>query len=227
METVNTYETEHCETGAHKILVACRGVENIKKIRKGLMKWANKKGYDILSMDTGNGGYVNQDQICTGPNKSIFFAKLDELGKDLTQKMIVLHYDMLGEGIDVKAFTGTLFLRNISSNIKATQAMGRVIRKSPGKKYGIVTIVQHADNTDDAQELIYKIVHQLYTQGVPVDEILFEVSGRGKNNEVIEDLEDPKEKLKERIKNYYIQWQHNSILEELLTKYDEGEVVTF
>ena len=176
-------------------------------------------------MDSVNGGYINEQKL--GNQKSKFIQKLDKLGSDLTQKMIVLHYDMLGEGIDVKAFTGTLFLRNISSNIKATQAMGRVIRKSPGKKYGIVTVVQHADDTNDAQKLIYKIARQLYIQGVPVDDILFEVSGRGKNNEVVEDLEDPKEKLKERIKNYYIQWQHNSILEELLTKYDEGEVVTF
>ena len=57
--------------------------------------------------------------------KGKFLQKLDELGKDLTRKMIVLHYDMLGEGIDVKAFTGTVFLRNICSNIKAVQAMGR------------------------------------------------------------------------------------------------------
>ena len=222
METVNTYETEHCETGAHKILVACRGTENIQKIRKGLMKWANKKGYDLLSVDSVNGGYINEQKL--GNQKSKFIQKLDKLGSDLTQKMIVLHYDMLGEGIDVKAFTGTLFLRNISSKIKATQAMGRVIRKSPGKKYGIVTVVQHADDTNDAQKLIYKIARQLYIQGVPVDDILFEVSGRGKNNEVIEDLEDPKEKLKERIKNYYIQWQHDSILEELLTSYDVEEM---
>ena len=223
METVNYYETAHHETGAHKILVACRGTKNIQEIRKGLMKWANKKGYDLLSVDSVNGGYINEQKL--GNQKSKFIQKLDELGSDLTQKMIVLHYDMLGEGIDVKAFTGTLFLRNISSNIKATQAMGRVIRKSPGKKYGIVTIVQHADNTDDAQQLIRNIVHQLLTQGVPVDEILSEVSGRGKEDELVEDLYG--ENLKRLIKDYDIQFQHDSILEELLTKYEEGEVLSF
>ena len=214
METVNYYETAHYETGAHKILVACRGTKNIQEIRKGLMKWANKKGYDILSMDTGNGGYVNQDQICTGPNKSIFFAKLDELGKDLTQKMIVLHYDMLGEGIDVKAFTGTLFLRNMGSKIKSVQAMGRVIRTSPGKKYGIVTIVQHADETDDAQQTIRMIINELLTQGVPVSDILHEQSGRGKEEEIVEDLD--MNSLQKRINDYAIQWENSLILEELL-----------
>jgi predicted helicase len=174
-------------------------------------------------VDSVNGGYINEQKL--GNQKSKFIQKLDELGSDLTQKMIVLHYDMLGEGIDVKAFTGTLFLRNISSDIKATQAMGRVIRKSPGKKYGIVTVVQHADNTDDAQQLIRNIVHQLLSQGVPVDEILSEVSGRGKEDELVEDLYG--ENLKRLIKDYDIQFQHDSILEELLTKYDEGELLSF
>jgi len=129
--------------------------------------------------------------------------------------MIVLHYDMLGEGIDVKAFTGTVFIRNILSNIKAVQAIGRVIRKSPGKKYGIVTVIQHEDDTDDAQQLIRKIVNQLKIQGVPVSEIFSEVSGRGKDNEIVEDLDN--ELLKRMIKNYDIEFE-NFMLEKFIAE---------
>ena len=214
METVNYYETQHHDTGAHKVLVACRGTKNIQDIRKSILKWANGKGYDVLTVDSVNGGYINDKKICSGSDKGKFIDKLNKLGEDLTQKMIVLHYDMLGEGIDVKAFTGTMFLRNISSSVKATQAMGRVIRRSPGKKYGIVTIVQHEDQTDDAQQLIRNIVNQLLTQGVPVDEIFSETSGRGKEEEIVEDLDS--EGLKKLINDYNIQFQNDMILEELL-----------
>lgn len=216
METVNYYETQHHETGAHKILVACRGTKSIQAIRKSILKWANGKGYDVLTIDSVNGGYINEDQICSGSDKSKFITKLDELGQDLTQKMIVLHYDMLGEGIDVKAFTGTLFLRNMASKIKSVQAMGRVIRKSPGKKCGIVTIVQHADETDDAQQTIRLIINELLTQGVPVSDILHETSGRGEEEEIVEDLD--RDKLRKMISDYNIQWQNSTLLEELFNQ---------
>jgi predicted helicase len=215
METVNYYEKEHSDTGAHKILVACRGAKSIQDIRKSMMKWANGKGYDLLSVDYANGGFINDQKICSGSDKGKFLQKLNELGQDLTQKMIVLHYDMLGEGIDVKAFTGTVFIRNILSNIKAVQAIGRVIRKSPGKKYGIVTVIQHEDDTDDAQQLIRKIVNQLKIQGVPVSEIFSEVSGRGKDNEIVEDLDN--ELLKRMIKNYDIEFE-NFMLEKFIAE---------
>ena len=216
METVNYYETQHHETGAHKILVACRGTKSIQEIRKSILKWANDKGYDVLTIDSVNGGYINDEQICSGSDKGKFITKLDQLGADLTQKMIVLHYDMLGEGIDVKAFTGTLFLRNMSSKIKSVQAMGRVIRKSPGKKYGIVTIVQHADETDDAQQTIRLIINELLTQGVPVSDILHETSGRGEEDEIVEDLD--RDKLRKLINDYNIQWQNSTLLEEMLSQ---------
>jgi len=222
METVNYYETEYFETGAHKILVACRGTSNIQGMRLAMLKWANDKGYDLLSVDSVNGGYMNETQICAPNAKGKFLEKLNELGEDLTRKMIVLHYDMLGEGIDVKAFTATVFLRNICSNIKAVQAMGRVIRSSPGKKYGIVTIVQHGDDTDDAWHCMAGIVNQLITQGVPVSEIMTEVSGRGKEEETIEDLEKD---IRKRISDYDIQWWHDLMIQDLVSSGDPLDIL--
>jgi type I site-specific restriction endonuclease len=161
-------------------------------------------------------------QISSPNAKGKFLEKLNELGKDLTQKMIVLHYDMLGEGIDVKAFTGTIFIRNIMSSIKAVQAMGRVIRSSPGKKYGIVTVVQHGDDTDDAWHCMNQIVEQLLKQGVPVSGILTDVTGRGKEEETVEDLNKD---LKRRIADYDIQWQHSMIIQDLLSSGDPLDIL--
>ena len=71
------------------------------------------------------------------------------------------------------------------------------------------------DDTDDAQQQIRGIVNQLKTQGVPVEEIFSEVSGRGKDNEIVEDLDN--ELLKRMIKNYDIEFE-NFMLEKFIAE---------
>lgn len=210
-EIVNHYETEHSDTPAHKILFCAQGTRSIQNlVNCGLQEWATKMGYKLLSIDSTNNGYI--DGKCN-INKSKFFKTLNEFGKDPNQKLIVLHYSMLGEGIDVKGFTGVVFLRSTLSKTFTTQSIGRVIRSAPGKKYGIVTIVEHENNSNESQELIRQIVEQLFEQGVPVSEIFTEVQGRGKEDEIVESLD---EDLKKLIRNYNIQYEHNNILAELL-----------
>lgn len=210
-EIVNHYETEHSDTPAHKILFCAQGTKSIQDLMNaGLQKWATEMGYKVLSIDSVNKGYVDGKRNI---NKSEFIKTLNQLGNDPNQKMIVLHYSMLGEGIDIKGFTGVVFLRNTLSQIFATQSIGRVIRSAPGKKYGIVTIVQHESNSDESRELIRQIVEQLFKQGVPVSEIFSEVQGRGKEDETIDSLDGD---LKKLIRNYNIEYEHNNILAELL-----------
>ena len=210
-EIVNHYETEHSDTSAHKILFCVQGTKSIQDLMNvGLQEWATKMGYKVLSIDSVNKGYVDGKRNI---NKSEFIKTLNQLGNDPNQKMIVLHYSMLGEGIDIKGFTGVVFLRNTLSQIFATQSIGRVIRSAPGKKYGIVTIVEHENNSNESRELIRQIVEQLYQQGIPVSEIFSEVQGRGKEDETIDSLDGD---LKKLIRNYNIEYEHNNILAELL-----------
>lgn len=215
-EVVNHYEVEHTHAN-HKILFCAQGTDSINGLLAGgLQEWASSKGYKVLSIDSVNQGYVNGDKKV---NKTTFIKTLNKLGADPDEKLIVLHYSMLGEGIDVKAFTGVVFLRNALSAIFVTQSMGRVIRSAPGKKYGIVTIVQHESNTTESLELIRNIVVQLISQGVPVSEIFTETSGRGKDEEIVEDLDI--DQLQRRIADYAIEFEHNNILEELLSRDEE------
>ena len=216
-ETVDHYEKEHSDTKSHKILFCAQGTKAINDLLAGgLQEWASSRGYKVLSIDSINRGYVNGDNKV---KKTTFIKTLNELGADPNEKLIVLHVEMLGEGIDVKAFTGVVFLRNTASAIFITQSMGRVIRSAPGKKYGIVTIVQHKSNTSESQELIRNIVVQLINEGVPVSEIFSETSGRGKDEEIVEDLDI--DQLQRRIFDYAIEFEHNNILEELLSQDEE------
>ena len=213
---VNYYETKHSDTPAHKILFCAQGTKSIQDLMNaGLQEWATKMGYKVLSIDSVNKGYVDGKRNI---NKSEFIKTLNQLGNDPNQKMIVLHYAMLGEGIDIKGFTGVVFLRNTLSQIFATQSIGRVIRSAPGKKYGIVTIVEHENNSNESRELIRQIVEQLYQQGIPVSEIFSEVQGRGKEDETLESLD---EDLKKLIRNYNIEYEHNNILAEILGRNTE------
>jgi len=218
-EVVDHYETEHSHAN-HKILFCTQGTKAINDLLTGgLQEWATSRGYKVLSIDSINQGYINGNKKVS---KSNFIDNLNKLGSDPNEKLIVLHYAMLGEGIDVKAFTGVVFLRNTLSTIFATQSMGRVIRTAPGKKYGIVTIVQHESSTNESQELIRNIVTQLISQGVPVSEIFTETSGRGKEEEIVEDINT--DDLKRRIADYAIEFEHNNILQELLSSGDPLDI---
>lgn len=211
-EVIEHYETNHNDTKAHKILFCAQGTKSIKDLLDGgLQQLADSKGYKVLTIDSVNQGYIDSKKKIA---KSQFIETLNALGQDPEQKLIVLHYSMLGEGIDVKSFTGVVFLRNTLSSIFATQSMGRVIRSSPGKKYGIVTVVQHESSTKESEELIRNIVHTLIRQGVPVSEIFAEVSGKGKIKDTVEDVD--MDKLNRSINTYAIQFEHNNILKELL-----------
>ena len=79
-----------------------------------------------------------------------------------------MHYSMLGEGIDVKAFTDVVFLRKSMGDVFATQSIGRVIRASEGKTHGNVIVVSTSDDTDSVRSLISDIVRSLIEAGCPL-----------------------------------------------------------
>ena len=60
-------------------------------------------------------------------SRSNFLKYLKQDGEDKTKKMIVLHYDILAEGIDVSGFTGIMPLRTLSKS-KFLQTFGRAAR---------------------------------------------------------------------------------------------------
>jgi hypothetical protein len=57
---------------------------------------------------------------------------------------------------------------------------------------------------------------------VPVSDILTEVSGRGKEEEIVEDLN---KELKQRVADYDIQWQHSTVIQDLLSSGDPLDIL--
>lgn len=190
-----------------KILFCTQGTKAIGDILDSkFIQWAFDRGYNVLSIDSKNQGYINGE---TGISKGKFLTQLNKLGADPSAKLIVMHYSMLGEGIDVKSFTAISFLRKSMGDIFATQSIGRVIRSSPGKTHGDVIVVQHSSDTDNVCSLICDIVRSLIESGVPPESFLNEEDGRAEEDEIVEDL--PEDILK-AVNDVAVQYQWSSML---------------
>ena len=217
-KTIREVVTKYEERGKpNKILFNTQGTGAIKDIISNpvLVGWLREKGYNVLSIDSSNQGYINGE---SGISKGEFIKRLNEIGNDPNADMVVFHYSMLGEGIDVKAFNGVVFFRNSLSDVFATQSIGRVIRKSPGKEYGCVTVVEHASDTGEAKSLIKHIVKSLIEVGVPPESFISDEDGRGDDPEVVEEL--PSEYIA-GAKDVAIQFEHSNMLAKLLGMDDD------
>lgn len=110
---------------APKMLVATQGAKQIEDfINSPSCAQMIEDGINILTVHsnkectTVNGEVVNRKQFNDAKNK---------FGKDDTAKMVIMHYDILSEGIDIPGLTGVVILRNMEM-AKFLQTIGRVIR---------------------------------------------------------------------------------------------------
>lgn len=202
-EVVDHYEDTY--EGNHKILFCTRGTKSIKDlIDGGIVKWANSKGYRLFSTDSVNGKLV--DGVKVKDNQ--FLELLNQTGDDKNQKMLVLHYSQIAEGIDIKSFTGLVFLRQSMSEIFTTQSIGRVIRSAPGKTQGIVTVIRHTDDTGEAMNLVDHIIGSLRNNGVPPEVFVTDEDGRGDSEEVVENISPTAQMM---INQALINWEHSCL----------------
>ena len=82
-----------------KILIQSQEIQNL--IEEGVKFYAVASDQEVKN-------YINGERV----NRKQFLKRLREDGKNPNQKLIVIHYDILTEGIDVPGITGILFLRD-------------------------------------------------------------------------------------------------------------------
>ncbi len=109
-----------------KMLVSVKGVGDIEKFfqskeYKGLIR-TGVKIYAVASDDK-VGNDINGEKV----NRREFLNRLKEDGKNPSQEIIILHYDILSEGIDVPGITGIMPLRTLGK-AKFLQTYGRAAR---------------------------------------------------------------------------------------------------
>lgn len=112
-----------------KILVSVKGLGDIKKFFESIeYKRFIKSGVNIYAVGSNEeiGNNINGEKT----SRRDFLKRLSEDGKNPKQELIILHYDVLTEGINIPSITGILPLRSLGK-AKFLQTFGRAARLDP------------------------------------------------------------------------------------------------
>jgi hypothetical protein len=109
-----------------KVLISAKGTQDIVSfIKSEEYKQLLQDGVSIYAVASNDeiGNNINGEQV----SRQDFLRRLKLDGLDTGKKLIVLHYDILAEGIDVSGFSGIMPLRTLSKS-KFLQTYGRAAR---------------------------------------------------------------------------------------------------
>jgi predicted helicase len=89
-------------------------------------------GYDVMHISSKYGPIINNKKV----NREEFFDTLNAYGKDVDKKFVVLHFDILSEGLNISCLDGVVFQRS-TDYTKILQTVGRAVRLDPRDSEGI------------------------------------------------------------------------------------------
>ena len=109
-----------------KILISVKGTLDIKRfLGSDEYRTLRNTGVEIFAVASND--EIGNDVNGTKVRRQEFLKQLKEVGNDKTKEVIVLHYDILAEGIDISGFTGVMPLRTLNKS-KFLQTFGRAAR---------------------------------------------------------------------------------------------------
>ena len=155
-----------------KLLVAVGKKKQLRNLVKKSKYFADK-GIELLTVHSDRNLVTYNGNIIT---REEFESLKDDLGKNADTKLIIAHYDILSEGIDIQGMLGVLILRNMNES-KFLQTIGRacrIYRPNPElKRFGMVYFPNlDVDLTNNFEELIKKMREEGYIsieQFTPID----------------------------------------------------------
>lgn len=127
-EHKNHFELNHPNMKP-KMLVGTRGSDDMKNfLLSPQYTELRNTGVDIFAISSNEevGNNVNGVRV----KRQEFLSILRVYGADTTKMLLVLHYDILTEGIDVPGFTSCMLLRTLTKS-KFLQTFGRCARLEP------------------------------------------------------------------------------------------------
>jgi superfamily II DNA or RNA helicase len=197
IESFKQHEYTLVGADAAKMLVASSGTSDIKNILKSPeLNKIMRSGVSIyaIASDPNIGSQINGTKV----TRLEFLKRLKKEGKDHTKRMIIIHYDILTEGIDIPGITGVLFLRSMNKS-KFIQTFGRAARLDPDDRakfesgeikpsdlhlmdkpyaYVIAPTLTHSDN--DSVSNIEDLIRELREYGfVPTEDVIITDSTKG------------------------------------------------
>lgn len=182
-----------------KLLVASRGADDMKNFLNS-PQYTELRNNDVdvfaISSNEEIGNRVNDQRV----KRQEFLSILRSYGTDKSKKMLVIHFDILTEGIDVPGFTGCILFRTLTKS-KFLQTYGRIARLDPddrlmldggiirpnelelmNKPFGYVLLPSITDTNKDDGEFMKSIVREMRDYGFESKEDIigdFEPKGIG------------------------------------------------
>ena len=139
IDIINTY-------GMDKVLIVSKKTKDIIGLttHTDFQLQMEQIGYEVLHISSKFGAFINNQKV----NREAFFDTLNAYGKDVNKKFVVLHFDILAEGLNISCLNGIVFQRS-TDYIKILQTVGRAIRLDPRDSKGMRegTITPGAVNT--------------------------------------------------------------------------------
>ena len=174
-----------------KLLISAKGsLDIIRFLTSQEYRELRQSGVDIYAIGSNDeiGNDINGEKV----RRPDFLKRLKQDGTNRNKKLIVLHYDILAEGIDVSGFTGIMPLRTLSKS-KFLQTYGRAARLDPEdrkridageisaddlnkmiKPYAYVIIPNIVQTNEDDKENTIQLINELRSFDFdPVEETIF------------------------------------------------------
>ena len=120
------YFKEHHPNIVPKIIVATRGSSDMKSfLGSDEYRLLREIGVEIFAISSNE--EIENDINGIKVKRQEFLKRIKEIGKDNSKMMLVLHYDILTEGIDVPGLTSCMPIRNLNKS-RFIQTLGRCSR---------------------------------------------------------------------------------------------------
>ena len=146
-----------------------------------IRSWLYSEQYNIMHITSKHGAIINGKKV----GREEFFKTLTLWGKDDTKKVVIFHYSILSEGINVPGLTHSIMLRNLPT-IEMAQTIGRVIRihekdkvsmkegKIPAgqynlyhKRFGQIVVPMTGKYGERIAKRLQSVVSYIFIEGIP------------------------------------------------------------
>ena len=167
-----------------KLLISTKGTQDILEfINSRQCTQLRADGVEVYAVSSNEevGNQINGERV----RRPEFLRRLKKDGEDKNKKIIVLHYDILAEGIDVSGFTGIMPLRTLSKS-KFLQTFGRCARPNKEDRQRLDSGEITVDDLDKLNKpyayiIIPNIIHSNEDDKANMVELITELRDDGYN----------------------------------------------
>ena len=192
----------------NKLLVSSEGSDELKLVQESpeFQDWCKTNNVRVFSFSSKYGAFIDFKQSDRD--------KVYETMRDISDQedAILLHIDILTEGINLPSITSVLLMRNLNE-VSLFQTLGRALRLSKGdrtglysglltkeqfvKRYAYLILPLHFEKMDTSSEDMKKTIQDVVgTYGIPVEEFLPPEGFKARRNEELDLVTKAKMKIK-------------------------------